>query len=70
VLPGVFGVMMLFLPAALGVYMMTNSLLGIAQQVVTNRITPPPASTTKGEIVVKPSRKRTKKVLFGLARLM
>jgi len=51
VLPGVFGVMMLFLPAALGVYMMTNSLLGIAQQVVTNRISPPPAP--KGEIVVK-----------------
>jgi YidC/Oxa1 family membrane protein insertase len=55
VLPGVFGVMMLFLPAALGVYMMTNSLLGIAQQVVTNRITPPPAAPTKGEIVVKQS---------------
>jgi YidC/Oxa1 family membrane protein insertase len=30
-MPGIFTVMMLFLPAALGVYMLTNSVLGITQ---------------------------------------
>ena len=39
-LPAVFTVMMLFLPAALGVYMLTNSLLGIAQQLAVERIAP------------------------------
>lgn len=33
-MPAIFTAMMLFLPAALGVYMMTNSLLGILQQVI------------------------------------
>jgi YidC/Oxa1 family membrane protein insertase len=31
-MPGMFIVMMLFLPAGLGVYMFTNGLLGILQQ--------------------------------------
>ncbi len=31
-MPGIFTFMMLFLPAALGVYMLTNSALGISQQ--------------------------------------
>lgn len=39
-MPGVFTVMMLFLPAALGVYMLTNSLLGITQQLVTEKLYP------------------------------
>jgi YidC/Oxa1 family membrane protein insertase len=39
-LPAIFTVMMLFLPAALGVYMLTNSALGIAQQLVVERIAP------------------------------
>ena len=39
-LPAVFTVMMLFLPAALGVYMLTNSLLGIGQQLAVERIAP------------------------------
>jgi YidC/Oxa1 family membrane protein insertase len=57
-MPGVFTVMMLFLPAALGVYMLTNSLLGITQQLVTEKLYPRgPASgapATKGDdIVVK-----------------
>jgi YidC/Oxa1 family membrane protein insertase len=51
-LPGVFTVMMLFLPAALGVYMMTNSVLGIVQQLVVERIAPR-EKPEKGEIVVK-----------------
>lgn len=39
-LPVVFTVMMLFLPAALGVYMLTNSLLGIGQQLVVEQLAP------------------------------
>jgi YidC/Oxa1 family membrane protein insertase len=49
-MPIVFTVMMLFLPAALGVYMLTNSILGIAQQVVLEQVAPRNKST---EIVVK-----------------
>jgi YidC/Oxa1 family membrane protein insertase len=58
--------MMLFLPAALGVYMLTNSVLGITQQLAVEKLFPrvgaPPvgpastevASRTKrGDIVVK-----------------
>jgi YidC/Oxa1 family membrane protein insertase len=40
VMPMVFTVMMLFLPAALGVYMLTNSVLMIIQQVVLEKIAP------------------------------
>ncbi|MDB4942904.1 MAG: Inner rane protein translocase component YidC, long form [Labilithrix sp.] len=47
-LPGVFTVMMLFLPAALGVYMLTNSILGIVQQLAVEKIAP----RDKNEIVV------------------
>jgi len=36
-LPGIFVVMMLYLPAGLGVYMLTNTWLGIAQQVGVER---------------------------------
>ena len=58
-MPGVFTVMMLFLPAALGVYMLTNSLLGITQQLVTEKLYPRgpgPGSPAKGgDIVVKRS---------------
>ena len=38
-MPGIFTLMMLFLPAALGLYMLTNSVLGIVQQLVVERIT-------------------------------
>ncbi|MEO8796661.1 MAG: membrane protein insertase YidC [Polyangiaceae bacterium] len=40
VMPLGFTVMMIFLPAALGVYMLTNSLLGITQQLVVEKISP------------------------------
>jgi YidC/Oxa1 family membrane protein insertase len=40
VMPLVFTVMMLFLPAALGVYMLTNSVLMIIQQLVLEKIAP------------------------------
>jgi YidC/Oxa1 family membrane protein insertase len=36
-MPAIFGVMMLFLPAGLGVYMLTNTWLGITQQVLVER---------------------------------
>jgi YidC/Oxa1 family membrane protein insertase len=50
IMPAVFTVMMLFLPAALGVYMLTNSVLQIGQQLVLEQIAP---RSEKGEIVVK-----------------
>jgi YidC/Oxa1 family membrane protein insertase len=58
-MPGIFTVMMLFLPAALGVYMLTNSLLGITQQLVTEKLYPRAggpgagAKAGSGDIVVK-----------------
>jgi YidC/Oxa1 family membrane protein insertase len=39
-MPGVLTVMMLFLPAALGVYMLTNSVLGISQQLAVEKLFP------------------------------
>jgi YidC/Oxa1 family membrane protein insertase len=48
-LPAVFTFMMLFLPAALGVYMLTNSILGILQQLAVEKIAPQAKSK---EIVV------------------
>jgi YidC/Oxa1 family membrane protein insertase len=54
-MPGIFTVMMLFLPAALGVYMLTNSVLGITQQLAVEKLFPrvggPPPSG--GDIVVR-----------------
>ncbi len=52
-MPGFFTFMMLFLPAALGVYMLTNSLLGIIQQLVVEQVAPRNGGGPKGEIVVK-----------------
>jgi YidC/Oxa1 family membrane protein insertase len=37
-MPAIFTLMMLFLPAALGLYMLTNSVLGIVQQLAVERI--------------------------------
>ncbi len=50
-LPIIFTVMMLFLPAALGVYMLTNSILGIVQQLAVEKFAP--RSGPKNDIVVK-----------------
>jgi YidC/Oxa1 family membrane protein insertase len=41
-MPGIFTFMMLFLPAALGVYMLTNSALGISQQLALEKFAPAP----------------------------
>jgi YidC/Oxa1 family membrane protein insertase len=50
-MPGIFTFMMLFLPAALGVYMLTNSALSITQQLVIEKLFPrtggPPADGNK-----------------------
>jgi YidC/Oxa1 family membrane protein insertase len=53
-MPAVFTVMMLFLPAALGVYMLTNSILGISQQLAIEKFAPrsPSSPGGKGDIVV------------------
>jgi YidC/Oxa1 family membrane protein insertase len=50
-MPIMFTVLVLFLPAALGLYMLTSSALGIAQQLIVEKIAPrtPPG----GGIVVK-----------------
>jgi YidC/Oxa1 family membrane protein insertase len=55
-LPAFFTAMMLFLPAALGVYMLTNSVLGITQQLIVERIAPRGGGkAAKGEITVRPA---------------
>lgn len=62
-LPIVFTVMMLFLPAALGVYMLTNSLLGIGQQLAVEKIAPRDKEivvTQKGGPGPKGDNKRSK----------
>lgn len=57
ILPLVFTVMMLFLPAALGVYMLTNSVLNITQQLLVEKFAPRDGGGGKpGEIVVKEKR--------------
>jgi YidC/Oxa1 family membrane protein insertase len=53
-LPGVFSLMTLFLPAALSVYMFTSSALSITQQLVLEKIAPRGGkSPKKGEIEVR-----------------
>jgi YidC/Oxa1 family membrane protein insertase len=61
-MPGIFTVMMLFLPAALGVYMLTNSVLGITQQLAVEKLFPRAGgprtgSAPGGDIVVKREQK-------------
>jgi YidC/Oxa1 family membrane protein insertase len=56
-MPGIFTVMMLFLPAALGVYMLTNSLLGITQQLVVEKLFPRAGAPPEGPTAAAPSRK-------------
>jgi YidC/Oxa1 family membrane protein insertase len=57
-MPIVFTVMMLFLPAALGVYMLTNSILGIVQQLVLEQVAP--RGKPPGEITVKQTGEKKK----------
>ena len=64
-MPGIFTVMMLFLPAALGVYMLTNSVLGITQQLAVEKLFPragtPASDKSKGADIVVTSDKGGKK---------
>jgi YidC/Oxa1 family membrane protein insertase len=60
-LPAVFTFMMLFLPAALGVYMLTNSVLGIAQQLIVERVAPRSDKGDKGKEIVVKQKSETKK---------
>lgn len=64
-LPIVFTVMMLFLPAALGVYMLTNSLIGILQQVVVEQVAPRPGKDTDpgGPTKTKDGQKAKKEIV-------
>jgi YidC/Oxa1 family membrane protein insertase len=65
-LPAFFTAMMLFLPAALGVYMLTNSVLGITQQLVVEKIAPRSGGKpAKGEIGVRASAKGEDEPLNG-----
>jgi len=54
-MPAIFTGMMLFLPAALGVYMLTNSVLGITQQLVIEKIVMRRATSPTGSA---PPRRR------------
>lgn len=62
VMPGMFTVFMLFLPAGLGIYMFTNSLLGIAQQQIVERHVKKTLDVRKAAVAVDtgPGKKATK----------
>jgi YidC/Oxa1 family membrane protein insertase len=49
-MPVIFTVMMLFLPAALGIYMLTNSILGIVQQLAIEKFAPAPVEIGVKEV--------------------
>lgn len=68
-LPVIFTVMMLFLPAALGVYMLTNSALGIAQQLAVEKFFPRVGAPPKGEIVVEKAAASVAAMRKGKARV-
>jgi YidC/Oxa1 family membrane protein insertase len=59
-MPGVFTFMMLFLPAALGIYMLTNSVLGITQQLVIEKVFPRSGGTPSGGSQIVPAGKLPK----------
>jgi len=63
--PILFTVLVLFLPAALGVYMLTSSALGIAQQLVVEKIAPRNPGNKSGDIVVKQVDDGAKSASFG-----
>ncbi|CAN5583382.1 membrane protein insertase YidC [soil metagenome] len=67
IMPAVFTVMMLFLPAALGVYMLTNSILNITQQLVMEKIAPRDGGNS-GEIGVKQNGKDDSAKMAGLGK--
>jgi YidC/Oxa1 family membrane protein insertase len=64
-MPIIFTVMMLFLPAALGVYMLTNSVLGIVQQLVLEQVAPRSKDGGSKGIVVKQQGEKPAGSAFG-----
>lgn len=68
-MPGIFTVMMLFLPAALGVYMLTNSILGIVQQLAVEKFAPSGPQKKAGEISVEEVAQSKVEVGKGKARV-
>jgi YidC/Oxa1 family membrane protein insertase len=63
-MPALFTVMMLFLPAGLGVYILTNSVLGIVQQQVVEKFAPkasPPPAADSGGAAVRPKSARPRR---------
>lgn len=66
-MPVVFTAMMLFLPSGLGVYMLTSSLLGIAQQLVVERYYDSKTGGKGGGIGVRDKAEADKKGAVGLA---
>lgn len=52
-MPGIFTVMMLFLPAGLGVYMVTSNVLGIGQQLLVERFLKRGSAAPAGQIEVR-----------------
>jgi YidC/Oxa1 family membrane protein insertase len=69
VMPMVFTVMMLFLPAALGVYMLTNSVLMIVQQLVLEKIAPSGGRPTGGAAAKNDMPSRDDKEADGALKL-
>ena len=59
-MPGVFTFMMLFLPAALGIYMFTNSVLGITQQLVIEKLFPRAGPPSGGSKIVSADKSQKK----------
>ncbi len=60
-MPTMFTVFMLFLPAGLGVYMFTNSLLGIVQQQIVERHAKSTISQNKGAEIAAREKSPLKK---------
>ena len=58
-MPAIFTAMMLFLPSGLGVYMFTNSVLGIVQQLAVERYYASQEQKPKGDIEVREKKDDT-----------
>jgi YidC/Oxa1 family membrane protein insertase len=68
-MPAIFTFMMLFLPAALGVYMLTNSALGIGQQLAVEKLFPRVGAPPSGGGIVVTKEKKTENKDDGGAKM-
>jgi hypothetical protein len=67
-MPAIFTIMMFFLPAGLGVYMLTNTWLGIGQQLLVERYIGSKVGAARGHRGAKSrkdSRRRREAAAFG-----